>query len=127
MASTAIYVGTPKTWHASLSAANTNRDGSGTIVTLASGGSNGSRIDRVKVVARGATTAGVIRLFLNDGTNTYLYEEIMVDAITPSTSVKVWKGEITFADGIALPNGWSLRASTHIAEAFTAVAHGGDY
>src|SRR4051794_40516547 len=116
MASAPVFVGVPKTWQAALSAANTARDGSGTLVTLMSAGASGSRIDRLRVVASGTTTAGVIRYFLNDGTNKYLHKERLVTAITPSTTLGVFEDEVTFADGLVLPTGWSLMAGTHNAE-----------
>lgn len=126
MATAPQYVGTPKSWHAALSAANTNRDGTGTIVNVVSGGASGSRIDRVRIVSRGTTTAGVVRLFLSDGTNIRLLKEVLVDAITPSTSIAVFMADVTFADGLTVPVGWSLQASTHNAENFNVIAQGGD-
>jgi hypothetical protein len=126
MASAPIYVGTPKTWQAAISAANTNRDGTGTVVDVVSGGSSGSRIDKVRVVASGTTTAGAVRLYLYDGTNTYLIKELLVTAATPSTTVAVWDGEWD-ADGIILTTStWKLRASTNNAEAFKVFVKGGD-
>lgn len=127
MASNAVFVGLPKTWQAALSAANTNRDGTGTIVDVLTGGSIGSRLDKVRVVASGTTSAGVIRFYLYDGTNTYLVKEIIVLANTPSTTNEVWADEWD-ADGIVLPtNQWKLRASTHNAEAFKVFVKGGDF
>jgi hypothetical protein len=127
MATAPVFVGVPKTWQAAISAANTNRDGTGTLVTLVSAGASGSRIDRLRIVASGTTTVGVVRFFLNDGTNKYLIKERLVTALTPSTSVAVFEDEVSFGDGLALPNGWSLMASTHNAEAFKVFAQGGDY
>jgi hypothetical protein len=127
MASAPIYIGSPQTWQAALSAANTNRDATGTIVDVVSGGSSGSRLDKIRVVASGTTSAGVIRLYLYDGTNTYLIKEIVVSAITPSTTQEVWSGEWD-ADGLVLPNNtWKLRASTNNAEAFKVFAKGGNF
>lgn len=126
MASAGVYVGTPKTWQAALSAANTNRDGTGTLVTVVTAGTNGSRIDKIRAVAAGTTAAGAIRLFLYDGTNTYLYKELIVAAITPSTTQEVWVGEHD-ADGLVLQNGWQLRAATNNAESHHVFAKGGDF
>jgi hypothetical protein len=119
-------VGTPKTFQGALSAANTNRDGSGTTATLVTGGSLGTRIDRIKTIAAGTVTAGVVRFYLSDGTNTRLFKERLVAATTPSTTVAVFEDEITFADALIIPTGWTLKASTHNAEAFNLFAHGGD-
>jgi hypothetical protein len=128
MAASSVYVGTPKTWHQVLATANANRDGTGTLEDLVSGGSIGSRVDRVRVQARGATTAGVIRLFMQDNSaNKRLIREKLVEAITPSTLIEAWSGEITFPDGLPIPNGWTLRVSTHNAESFNAFAFGGDF
>jgi len=126
MATAPVFVGVPKTWQAALSAANTNRDGTGTLVTVMSAGASGSRIDKLRVVASGTTTAGVIRYFLNDGTNKYLYRERLVSAITPSATVAVFEDDVSLVDGLVLPTGWSLMAAPHNAEAFKVFAQGGD-
>jgi hypothetical protein len=126
MAASPVFIGTPKVWQQALSVANTARDGSGTLADVMTAGSNGSRIDKIRVVASGTTTAGVIRLFLYDGTNTYLFKEIIVAAITPSTSIAAWVGEMTFIDGLVLPATWHLKAATNNAELFKIFAQGGD-
>ena len=127
MATTAQYASTVRTAQAQVSTANTNRNGTGTIATVFTAGSNGSRIDDIYITATGTTTAGVVRLFLNDGTNTYLFEEILVTAITPSTTVQVF--QFTQLNlGLILANGWSLRASTNNAETFNIqVTRAGDF
>ncbi|MGJ5036604.1 hypothetical protein ACQR13_21060 [Bradyrhizobium sp. HKCCYLRH3059] len=126
MASAPVFVGTPKTWQAALSAANTNRDGTGPLVTVVSAGTSGSRIDSLRAVASSTTTAGVIRYFLNDGTNKYLLKERLVTAITPSATIAVFEDDVSFANGLVLPTGWSLMAATHNGEAFKVFAQGGD-
>jgi hypothetical protein len=127
MATTAQYASTVRTAQAQVSTANTNRNGTGTIVTVFTAGSNGSRIDDIYITATGTTTAGVVRLFLNDGTNTYLFEEILVTAITPSTTVQVFQS-VQLNLGLILANGWSLRASTNNAETFNIqVTRAGDF
>lgn len=121
------YIGTPKAWVVSIATANTNRDGTGTVGTLATAGTSGSLIDLVRVVASVTTTAGVVRLFLHDGTNYFLYKELLVTAITPSTTQEVFTVEYTPTSPLYLPSGWSLRASTHNSETFKLVATGGDF
>jgi hypothetical protein len=127
MASSSVFIGTPKAWQAALATANTNRDGvTGTYVDLvAAGAAPGTRVDRVRIQAAGSTTAGVIRLFVSDGTNVMLLREILVPAITPSTAIEAWSQEVTL--NLVLANGWTLRASTHNAEAFKAFAFGGNF
>lgn len=125
---------------ATISAANTNLDGTGTVVSLVTGATNGTRIDRVIVKATGTTTAGMIRLFLHDGTNFFLIAEKAVAAVTPSGTVEAWGGIINATntgilditddpegDLFILPVNYSLRLSTHNAETFKCFAIGADY
>jgi hypothetical protein len=127
MATTAQYASTVRTAQAQVSTANTNRNGTGTIATVFTAGSNGSRIDDIYITATGTTTAGVVRLYLNDGTNTYLFDEILVTAITPSTTVSVFQA-VLLNQAIVLATGWSLRASTNNAETFNIqVTRAGDF
>ena len=131
MAATPQFVGTPNLGAslsaARISAANTARDGSGTLATLITGGSNGTRVDRVNLKATSSTSLGMIRFFLcdNQGTpNKRLIAEIPVAAITPTASVKTWEDEWVRTDGqpvVIVPAGWTLRVSTHIAESFDVV------
>lgn len=125
-----IFVQTPKCAVGSLATANTNRDGSGTIPTLYTAGTNGSRIDHVDIQAYGTTTAGVIRLYIHDGSTAFLWKEILVTATTPSTTVAAWSYTLDCSQPqniCFLPNGYSLRASTHNAENFRVMSFGGDY
>lgn len=127
MTALANFAGTPRTAAAQISAANAARDGSGTIVSVLAAASGGSRIDDILVSATGTTTAGMVRLFLHDGTSARLWREVAVTAITPSATVQAFSWSITDL-GLILANGWSLRAATHNAETFNVlVTRGGDF
>lgn len=111
-----------------ISTANTGRDGTGTLGTVMTAGANGSAITRVDVVAPGTTTAGMVRLFLDNGSAKFLIKEIAITAITPSASLPGFADSWTpGGDGLCLPTGWSLKASTHNAESFNVAAHYGNY
>ena len=128
MATAAQYAATPRTAVGQVTTANTNRNGTGTIATIFTGGSSGSRIDDIYIVATGTTTAGVVRLFLNDGTTSYLWQEILVTAITPSTTVQVFSASLLNQALILATSSWSLRASTNNAETFNIlVTRAGDF
>lgn len=130
MTATPVFVQTPKQWFAQVSTANTNRDGTGTLVDIVSGATNGTKIDCIYIQAAGTVTAGVVRLYVNDGTNTRLWKEVMVTATTPSTSVQAWNSTIDLSypgGGMFIPNGYKLRASTHNSETFNIIAVGGDF
>jgi hypothetical protein len=121
------FASTPVIGQTRIATANTNRDGTGTIANLVTGGASGTRVSRVKAKATGTTTAGVIRIYVKDNsTNIRILDEILVAAVTPSATVESWEGEITFSD-MNLPSGWSLQVSTHNAEQFDVHAFGGNY
>lgn len=144
-----IYVLSPRRGTFRLSAANTAKDGTGTVnalftaLALASKG-GGSLVERVSVVASATTTAGVIRLFISDsaGTNYRLYMEFPVPAWTASATVVGWTTGSLLAGTVAteasvkspwinvnirLEPGQILGVTTNNAEAFEAHAEGGDY
>lgn len=123
MATAPVFAVTPALGSAQISTANTNRDGTGTIGTVLTAGANGTKVNQVDIVAAGTTTAGVVRLFINDGTNTRLLYEQLVAAATPSATVDVERYTVNF-DHLVLPTGYSLRAATHNAEAFNIFAYG---
>lgn len=127
MATTAQYASTVRAAVAQVTTANTNRNGTGTIVTVFTAGSSGSRIDDISIDATGTVTAGVVRLFINDGSTSYLWQEILVTATTPSTTVAVWSYTL-LNQALVIPSGWSLRASTNNAETFNIiVTRAGDF
>lgn len=126
MAIDPAFAATPRTGTGVLSTANANRDGSGTLVDLFVTGSIGSKINEIDVTATGTTTAGMIRLFLYDGTNTRLLKEIQVSAVTPSGTVPAWTGSWVPAN-LILPTGYTIRGSTQNAETFHALVFGADF
>lgn len=132
MSTSAQYASTPKTAIASISTANTARNGTGTIATVFTAGSSGSRIERIVVIAQGTTTAGMVRLFIHDGTTSWLYDEVAVSAITPSGTVPAFTATLQAYSNpdlmpLTLPTGYSLRAATNNAETFNVIAVGGDF
>lgn len=125
-----IFVQVPKAPKGRVSAANTGRDGSGTIVTIHTAGENGAFFRGVRVQAEATTTAGVVRIFKQTAAagNIELIREIMVSAITPSVSIEAFSAEWYPTGGITLGAGDLLMASTHLAETFGVFLEGGgDY
>lgn len=123
-----IFPGTVKDGVVAISTANTARDGTGTMGTVLTAGTNGSRIDKVTIEAQGTTTAGMVRLFLHNGTTAFLILEQTIAAVTPSGTVKAEHYDLSSAPfPLSIPTGWSLRASTNNAESFNVFGFGGDY
>lgn len=91
-----FYSVLPRTDKCTLDTANTNRDGTGTIVTLVTGAAAGSRVERIEAHAQATTTAGMIRLFRSsDGGSTWTpWRDILVTATTVSASVGAFHAEL---------------------------------
>lgn len=110
--------------------ANAGRDGTGTLGICATGGTNGSRIDRIVISATSTTTAGFVRLFITDGSSIRFWKEFVVTALTPSGTVAAFTTTLSSPDSaplLVLPATWSLKAGTHNAESFDVLAFGGDF
>lgn len=126
MAADPIFYTVPYAAQVTFNTANTARDGTGTLATIVdnSGGSTPIRIDRIRLAATGTTTAGKIRWFWDDGTNKYYYTGFDVQAITASATVEPWQLVLNFPRGLIVKAGWKLRFTTHVGEAFVALAEG---
>lgn len=122
-----IFPLAPKVGMVQISTANTNRNGTGTMGDVLTAGVEGARIERGRVKATGTTTAGMVRFFLHDGTNTHLIAEVNVTAVTPSGTQKAFEAEVPELRGQLVPATWVLRASTHNAETFNVIAEYGDF
>lgn len=126
MAAEPVFAVTPRIGTVNIATANTNRDGTGTVATLITGASTGTRIAEIVIKARVTTTAGQVRVFLHDGTSFFFFDEIAVAAATPSNSVQSIRVRSTY-DNLVLPNAsWSIRVSTHNAESIDVTALGAD-
>lgn len=110
-----------------ISTANTNRDGTGTMGTLLTAGANGTRIDRLVIKATVTTTAGMVRFFVHDGTNTRLIREVVVSAITVGASTSAFESDLVTPDLYLPTSSYQLRVSTEKAETFNVFAFGGSY
>lgn len=119
------------TQHVSLgeiSVANTNRDGTGTIVDVFASTSFGSRPRAIKIIAKGTTTAGLINLFIYNGTAYKFWTQIAVTGIAPDATTKAWEGyvdpdELELLD---LQTTWKIGAAPTKAELFNVFAYGAD-
>lgn len=126
MAADPVFAVTPRIATVNVATANTNRDGTGTVATLITGASTGTRIAEIVCQARVTTTAGMVRIFLHDGTNFFFFDEVGIAAATVSASVKGTRVSTTY-NNLVLPNAsWSVRVSTHNAESIDVTALGAD-
>jgi hypothetical protein len=120
-----------------IAAANTARDGSGSLVTLFTAGANGSRIDFIKFTSAQATPAAsslrVIRVFLTDtgGANPRLIEEVILTAVTASNTTAGATTTLTFTGGLVIASGQIIKVAQSVyasaADTTHVIARGGNY
>jgi hypothetical protein len=128
MSNSPAFASTPNNNSISISTANTNRDGSGTITTLVTPGASGCKVQKVTIKATSSTTAGMIRFFRQVSSVYYLIKEIPVTAVTPSSTVQAWQYDWYCKDeDITLESGEILGVATNNAEAFAVSSFVGDY
>ncbi len=119
---------TANTGMAQILTANANLDGTGTIGDVITAASNGTEIQSVTIKGIVSTTAGMVRIFLYDGTNTKLLTEVPVEATTKSGTAHAFSKRITFnGNGFALKAAWHLKAATEKGETFNVIAEGLDW
>ena len=88
-------------------------------------GTNGVKIEEVDFVGTGTTLAGVVQLYLYDGTTYHAHFSQLVTAITPSTTVIPFFQAVTFTN-LEIPAGWSLVATSFVAsQLINVIAFGG--
>ncbi len=115
-----------------ISTANSNLNGSGSIVTVftakSSGTHNGCEITSIVLKAQVSTTPGMIRLYLSDGGEIkYLFHEVIVPAITRNGINKSFSHEVITQGRFAISPGYLILASTQNAEAMSVVIGGLDW
>ena len=130
MASKPGFAATPRQGQASIATAELSLTAPTSVGTVFSAGASGSRVERLRAVGAATTAAGLINIFLFDGSVYRLIRAIVVGAATPSATVAAWgsdgSGMITFEGGLMLPAGWSLRAATTVAQTIHVTADGAD-
>lgn len=133
MATSAQYAATPKVGAALLTTADTSLTAPTTVGTVLTAGASGSRIDYIEVMGVATTVAGLINLFIYDGTTYHLWQQIPVIAVTTSTTGASFTANISSNGNanimpLTLPTGYSLRATTTVAQTgVKVIAYGGDF
>ena len=106
------------------------------ISSLAPATTEGLRLDKIKVKAASSsftapTVAQTVMIWLWDGTTAYIFDEIIISALTPSTTAGSFEVEHSYSD-VVLPPAFALYMSTSITTtasttALTVQAFGGTY
>ena len=119
MSTSPTFASTPRIGVANVSTANTNRDGTGTIVDILTGAAAGTRIDRIVVKATADPADSVVTLFVHNGTSYFLFDEIdLGNPVAASTILPSFRLERPYLD-LVLPTA-SFKLAAAITVALTA-------
>ena len=133
MSTSAQYASTPKFGSATLTTADTSLTAPTTVGTIVTAGASGTRIDYIDIQGVATTVAGLINLFVYDGTTYVLWQQVPVIAITSSTTAPAFTAYLSSNSNsnimpLTLPTGHSLRAAASVAQTGVRVtAYGGDF
>lgn len=121
-------------WANGITAANTAKDGTGTVDTVfTADASNGSYLQKLVVRPRGANAASVMRVFLNNGSsnaaaaNNALIAEVSLIATVTTEVAAIAGTELPL--NIPVPPGYRVMVTlgTAVAGGYVVTAMGGDY
>jgi len=117
-----------------ISTANSNLDGTGTLVNVftadtAANGFSGCEIYSITIKAQQSVTPGMVRLyFQNTGHgNPILFCEVIIPAITQSATNPTFTHEVIVQGSITLQCSYSIWASTEKAEKFSVIVEAADW
>lgn len=125
--------------YGTVSTANTAKDGTGTVATVFTAGTNGARVDSIKVRALGTNVATVVRIFINNGganstpSNNILFHEVTAPVTTLSEVAAQTDIFLNFngtgLPQLVLPSGYKLNVTigTTVAAGLAITAIGGNY
>ncbi len=126
MATSPVYAATPNMGQGALTVANTNRDGTGTVVTCFTAGASGALVQRITAKAIVTTTAGLLRVYAKKSTTFTLIKEIEVPANTVSATNPSWSDQIVFDPPFVLAANCLIVCSAEKGEAINVTVEGAD-
>ena len=106
-----------------------NITGTTGLVQLTATSTNGTKVDAITVTAKGTTVANIVDIWIYNGTTSFLYAEITVSAVTPSTTVQAFITTVPF-NNLVLPPTYQLYISEQVGTTsadLNVMAFGGQY
>ena len=129
MAASPAFISTPRIGRCSLSTANTATDGTGTITDLITGVAAGTRVLSINVQGTATTVAALVNIFLWDGTQWDLFDQVTITATTGTNTVKGYRLVTAYTDLVLPSTSHKLGATISVAPSSGTVrvsAFGGD-
>lgn len=105
--------------------ANPNRDGTGTLATILTAGSsgtyNGASLRTITIKSQVNTNSGMIRFYVDDLSNKYLFMEVPVKTLTKSAIDESYERTIIFPDDFDLQANYRILVSTENSETMSVI------
>jgi hypothetical protein len=126
MAISPAFAVTPRIGAVSVATADSSYTSPTNVGTLITGASTGTRIAEIVVKSAATSAAAIVRIFLYDGTNYWLFDEVVVSAATGSSTVAQNRVSTTYNNLILPSASWSVRVATSVAQTTHVTAFGAD-
>lgn len=128
MATSPVFIGTPRIDTANVATANTAKDGTGTITVLTTGATNGTRILEIVVKSQVTTAAGNVCIFLStdSGTTWRLFDEFLQGVVTSSATSSSYRASRSYTNLLLKDGTHRLGVTTTISQSINVMAFGGD-
>lgn len=105
-----------------ITAANSNLDGSGILVDILTATENGTEIKSITIASLGSTKEDIVRFFIADGTDYYLWMEIVIPPSTQASFIPSLKIELR--EEFKLESRFIIAASTNIGQPYAITIQG---
>lgn len=126
MATSPAFATTPRIGAVSIATADSSYTAPTNVGTVLTGVAAGTRVNEICVKCAATSAAAVVRIFLYDGTTYWLFDELVVGAITGSSTLSQFRVNKTY-DNLVLPSAsWSVRVTTSVSQATHVTAFGAD-
>lgn len=130
-----IYMLTPENGWATLTTANTATDGTGTVSTIYTAGTNGGKPRGITIRPLGTNVQTKLMIFLNNGStnatasNNALIAEMTIPASTASNTTAINPTDFTFPEDFVMQSGYKINIciATAVSAGLAVALYGGDF
>jgi len=130
---TPIFTNVPVVGGGTVSTADTGYGGQGgtaptNLKTLLTGGTNGTKINELRIAPLGTVVAGMVNIFVYDGTTYWLIDQYAITAQSVSQSAPQYIQKKNYSD-LVLPSSYTLVAATTVTQSsgISVTAFGGNF
>jgi hypothetical protein len=102
------------------------RSGTAGLTALTTTSTDGTRIDIIKVVGQSNSNSALQTIWIYDGTNSYVYDEITIAAVTSNANTQPAANTASYST-LVLPPTYQLFTSQTVSSNVVVYAFGGKY